>query len=112
MGVRASVQSTKRRAAPCCTSPRVSPTNFVPRSNSTTLPSLLNVSVAVIQVVIPGSVESIAVSSVQSMNAPLDRRNRRFGRTEAATAGVTVGLSSVLRARPEFLGTSSLALTA
>ena len=42
----------------------------------------------------PGSVESIAVSSVQSIKAPLDNRNRRVGSTEAATAGVTVGRSS------------------
>ena len=35
-GVRASVHSTKTRADPCCTWPRVSPTSLVPRSSSTT----------------------------------------------------------------------------
>ena len=62
------------------------------------MPSALNVSVAVMQVVMPGSVESIAVSSVQSINAPFDRRNRRVGRREAATVGVTVGRSNPLSA--------------
>jgi hypothetical protein len=52
------------------------------------------VSVAVTHVVIPGSVESMAVSSVQSMNAPFASRKRRVGRREAATAGVTVGRRS------------------
>ena len=61
----------------------------VPRSRSTTLPSALKVSVAVMQVVMPGSVESIAVSSVQSMKAPFGNRKRCVGSTEAATAGVT-----------------------
>ena len=60
---------------PWRTWPRVSPTSFVPRSKSTTEPSALKVSVAVMQVVMPGSVESIAVSSVQSMKAPLGSRN-------------------------------------
>ena len=41
VGVRASVHSTKTRAAPCRTWPRVSPTSFVPRSSSTTVPSAL-----------------------------------------------------------------------
>jgi hypothetical protein len=45
----------------------------------------------------PGSVESIAVSSVQSINAPLASRNRRVGRTEAVTAGVTDGCKSAFR---------------
>src|SRR5579862_4453298 len=61
---------------------------------STVEPSTPNVSVAVMQVVMPGSVESIAVSSVQSMKAPFGSRNRRVGSTEAATAGVTVGRSN------------------
>ena len=87
VGVRASLQRTKIRELPCWTCPRVSPTSFVPRSSSTTVPSALNVSVAVMQVVMPGSVESIAVSSVQSMNAPFASRNRRVGRTEAARPG-------------------------
>ena len=64
------------------------------------MPSALKVSVAVIQVVMPGKVESIAVSSVQSMNAPLDRRNRRVGRTCARAASVTLGCNSVARSRP------------
>src|SRR6185437_7018919 len=100
VGVRASVQSTKSRELPCWTSPRVSPTSFVPRSRSTTVPSALNVSVAVMHVVIPGSVESIAVSSVQSMNAPFARRKRRVGSTEAACVGVTVGLRSAVSPCP------------
>ena len=70
------------------------PTSFVPRSSSTTLPSALNVSVAVMQVVMPGSVESIAVSSVQSMKAPLASRNRRVGSTEGMTAGVSGGFQA------------------
>ena len=35
-GVRASVHNTNTRACPCFTSPRVSPTSFVPRSRRTT----------------------------------------------------------------------------
>ena len=61
----------------------VSPTNLVPRSSSTTLPSTPKVSVAVMQVVIPGSVESMAVSKVQSMNAPW-----------AAASAVSAGLGA------------------
>ena len=52
-GVRASVHNTNTRAVPCCTCPRVSPINFVPRSSNTTVPSAPNVSVAVMHVVIP-----------------------------------------------------------
>ncbi len=70
-GLRASVQSTNSRALPCCTWPRVSPISFDPRSSNTTFPSTPKVSVAVMQVVMPGSEESIAVSRVQSMKAPL-----------------------------------------
>jgi hypothetical protein len=54
---------------------------LVPRSNKTTLPSTPKVSVAVMQVVMPGSVESIAVSNVQSMNAPLGSSSRIVGNT-------------------------------
>src|SRR6185437_11985601 len=61
------------------------------------VPSALNVSVAVTHVVIPGKVESMAVSSVQSMNAPFGSRKRSVGRIEASTAGVTLGRRSVVR---------------
>jgi hypothetical protein len=54
--------------------------------------------VAVTHVVIPGSVESIAVSSVQSMNAPLGKRSRWVGRTDGRTADVTVGINNVASA--------------
>ena len=64
------------------------------------MPSALKVSVAVIHVVMPGRVESIAVSSVQSMNAPFGRRKRSVGSTEASTAGVTLGRISVARDSP------------
>jgi len=47
------------------------------RSSNTTLPSAPKVSAAVMQVVMPGSVESIAVSKVQSMNAPLGSKSVR-----------------------------------
>ena len=97
-GVRASVHSTNTRACPCCTCPRVSPTSLVPRSSSTTLPSAPKVSAATMHVVMPGSVESIAVSSVQSMNAPRGRRKRVVGRRLAGAAGVALERSSVVRA--------------
>ena len=98
MGVRASVQSTKTRAAPCATPPRVSPTSFVPRSIKTAEPSALKVSVAVMQVVIPGRVESIAVSRVQSMKAPLGNKSLCVGKICARTAGVRLGFNSSERA--------------
>ena len=41
VGVRASFHSTNTRPWPCLSSPRFSPTYFVPRSSSTTLPSAL-----------------------------------------------------------------------
>ena len=59
------------------------------------LPSTPKVSVAVTQVVMPGSVESMAVSRVQSMNAPLGSSSRCVGSTWARTAVVTLGRSSV-----------------
>jgi hypothetical protein len=43
------------------------------------------------QVVIPGNVESMAVSSVQSMKAPLDNRKRLVGKTFARMEAVAVG---------------------
>src|ERR1700733_7388621 len=95
VGVRASVHRTNTRDEPCCTSLCVSPTSFVPRSSNTTLPSALNVSVGVMHVVIPGSVVSIAVSKVQSMNAPFGSSRRCVGSTRACTAGVAMGASSV-----------------
>jgi hypothetical protein len=52
---------------------------LVPRSINTTEPSALKVSVAMMQVVMPANVLSIAVSSVQSMKAPLGSNNRRVG---------------------------------
>jgi hypothetical protein len=45
----------------------------------------------------PGKVESMAVSSVQSMSAPFGSRKRSVGSTEASTAGVTLGRSSAAR---------------
>ena len=76
-------RSTARIGAmrPVAPLPRVSPTSLVPRSISTTLPSTPKVSVAVMQVVIPGRDESMAVSSVQSMKAPL-------GTAASARAGI------------------------
>src|SRR6185437_9579292 len=62
------------------------------------VPSAPKVSVAVTHVVIPGRVESIAVSSVQSMKAPLGKRSRCVGRTDGRTAGVMVGASKVASA--------------
>src|SRR3984957_15841756 len=94
VGVRASVQSTNSLGAPWATSPRVSPTSLVPRSKSTTLPSAPKVSVAVTQVVIPGSAELTAVSNVQSINAPFGSMKRRVGGTRARTATVGVGFKS------------------
>jgi len=96
VGVRASFHSTKTRAEPCCTWPRVSPTSLVPRSNSTTSPSTPKVSVAMTHVVMPGNVESMAVSNVQSRNAPLGRSKRCVGNTWARTAVVTLGRNSAL----------------
>ena len=78
----------KNAALPCCTWPRVSPMSLVPRSSKTTFPSTPKVSVAVMQVVIPGRVESMAVSSVQSMKAPFGSNRRCAGRTCARTAVV------------------------
>src|SRR5277367_5299976 len=98
VGVRASDQSTKTRAAPCETPPRVSPTSLVPRSISTVEPSALKVSVAVMQVVIPGNVESRAVSKVQSMKAPFGSNSLCVGNTCARTAGVRLGLNNSERA--------------
>src|SRR5271168_443751 len=98
VGVRASDQSTKTRAAPCETPPRVSPTSLVPRSISTVEPSALNVSVAVMQVVIPGNVESRAVSKVQSMKAPFGSNSLCVGNTCARTAGVRLGFNNSERA--------------
>src|SRR5271168_448818 len=98
VGVRASDQSTKTRAAPCETPPRVSPTSLVPRSISTVEPSALKVSVAVMQVVIPGNVESRAVSRVQSIKAPFGSNSLCVGSTCARTAGVRLGLSNSERA--------------
>ena len=95
-GVRASFHSTKTRAEPCCTVPRVSPTSLVPRSNNTTSPSTPKVSVASTQVVMPGKVESIAVSKVQSRNAPLGRSSRWVGNTWARTAVAALGRSNAL----------------
>src|SRR6266478_3382462 len=100
VGVRASVHNTKRRGLPWVTSPRVSPTNLEPRSKRTMLPSAPKVSVAVTQVVIPGSAELIAVSKVQSINAPFGSINRCVGSTRALTAGVAVGFSSDARVSP------------
>ena len=100
VGVRASVQSTATRRWPWRTSERVSPTRLVPRSRSTTVPSALKTSSASTQVVIPGRVESIAVSSVQSAKDPFGSSQRRFGRRSARTAGVTVGLSAAPSADP------------
>src|ERR1700688_1276660 len=94
VGVRASDQSTKTRAAPWVTPPRVSPTSFVPRSRRTVEPSALKVSVAVMHVVIPGNVESSAVSRVQSMKAPFGSKSRCVGNTCARTAGVRLGLNN------------------
>src|SRR5580704_16311168 len=91
VGVRASDQSTKTRAAPGATAPRVSPTSFVPRSRSTVEPSALKVSVAVMHVVIPGNVESRAVSKVQLMKAPFGSNSRCVGSTCARTAEVRLG---------------------
>src|SRR5271168_2200546 len=98
VGVRASDQSTKTRAAPCETPPRVSPTSLVPRSISTVEPSALKVSVAVMQVVIPGNVESRAVSKVQSMKAPFGSNSLCVGNTCARTAGVRLGFNNSERA--------------
>ena len=56
------------------------------------------------QVVIPGSVESIAVSSVQSMNAPFGNISRRVGTIWALTALVTAGRNSVSRSPLAALG--------
>ena len=78
-GVRASVHNTNTLVEPCWTWPRVSPTSLVPRSINTTEPSALKVSVAMMQVVMPAKVLSIAVSRVQSMKAPLGSNNRRVG---------------------------------
>ena len=75
------------RLALAATSPRVSPTNLEPRSKSTMLPSAPKVSVAVTQVVMPGSAELIAVSKVQSIKAPFGSMKRCVGSTRARTAG-------------------------
>ncbi|HEX9473149.1 MAG TPA: hypothetical protein VF931_03090, partial [Steroidobacteraceae bacterium] len=45
----------------------------------------------------PGNVESIAVSSVQSMNAPLPSNKRRLGMSCPETAGIAEGRSNALR---------------
>ena len=58
------------------------------------LPSALKVSVAVTQVVIPGSAELTAVSKVQSIKAPFGSMKRCVGSTRARTAGVGVGFKS------------------
>src|ERR1700683_1516033 len=58
------------------------------------LPSAPNVSVAVTQVVIPGSAELTAVSKVQSIKAPFGSVKRCVGSTRARTAGVAVGFRS------------------
>jgi hypothetical protein len=57
-------------------------------------PSALKVSVAVMHVVIPGNVESRAVSSVQSMKAPFGSKSLCVGSTCARTAGVRLGLNN------------------
>ena len=93
VGVRASVQTMNTRATPARMSPRVSPTSVVPRSSNTTVPSALNVSVAVKQVTSPGRLESTAVTSVQSMVAPRGSNNRRVGRRRASTASA-IGVRS------------------
>src|SRR5882672_5543266 len=100
VGVRASVHNTKRRGLSWVTSPRVSPTSLEPRSKRTILPSAPKVSVAVTQVVMPGSAELIAVSKVQSINAPFGNMKRCVGSTRALTAGVAVGLNSDAKVSP------------
>ena len=50
------------------------------------------------QVVIPGSVESSAVSRVQSMKAPFGSNSLCVGNTCARTAGVRLGLNNSCRA--------------
>src|SRR5260370_11669483 len=64
------------------------------------LPSAPKVSVAVTQVVIPGSAELMAVSKVQSINAPFGNMNRCVGSTRALTAGVAVGFKSDANVSP------------
>ena len=77
---------------PCATWPRVSPTNLLPRSSSTTLPSAPKISKAVTQVVMPGSSELMAVSSVQSKKLPFGIMNRRVASTCARVAAATLGV--------------------
>ncbi len=79
---------------PWRTSPRVCPISSVPRGSNTTVPSALKVSVEVMQRVISGSVESIAVSRVQSMNVPLASSSRSCGSKCARVALMRVGRSS------------------
>ena len=91
VGVRASLHRINRRLMPCATWPRVSPTNSLPRSSNTTLPSAPKISNAVTQVVMPGSSELIAVSRVQSKKLPFGIMNRRVASTWARVAVATAG---------------------